>query len=107
MASTKTLIVKTKSTLLSALENPELLEEAIKECNRDLRNLYGTLKLAPCRSMKSSVTNTISILTGFRTQMKLLRRKVVSGYKKPHQNRANYASTRVKWEDIQSAFNNR
>lgn len=44
-------------------------------------------------------------MQGYRAQLKKLR-MTGAGYTNPHPNRVNYTSTRVKWEDVQSAFNN-
>lgn len=93
--------------LESAIENSELLEGVIKECNKDLRNLNATLKIATNRSMKSSLANTICMLNSFRTKMKFLRLKVGSGYKQCNANKKNYVSTRVNWVELESAFGSR
>lgn len=100
MVSLKTLVYKTQLALESATENNELSEGLIKECNKDLKNLHATLKVATNRSMKSSVANIISLLSGLRMKMKLLRFKVGSGYKEMN-------PTRIRWIDVKSAFESR
>lgn len=107
MVSIKSLVYKTKLALEEGIQRNELLEAAIKECNKDLRNLNGSLKIASSSSMKSSISSIICLLVSFRTKMKLLRLKEGSGYKRDNLNRGRYISTRIRWINLESAFKSR
>lgn len=100
-------VKKNKAALLSALDKPDQVEAAIRVCSQDLRRLSSMLRSATTVGKSHQLANSIILLGGFRTQMKSLRLKIGSGYKKPNPNRANYVSSRVKWEEQQSSFTSR
>lgn len=99
MVSLNQLVVKNKLALESAIENNNLVEEVLKECNKDLRKLYKILKCAPNMGVKRNVGNIVCHLKGTRSQMKILRNRVGSGLRQPNRN--------IQWIDVECAFDSR
>jgi len=74
MSFVQQLIEKSKVALLNATENPEFLEEDIKECSKSLKILNNELKVTNTVGRKNQAASAIALLTGFRIQMKMLRK---------------------------------
>lgn len=55
---------------------------------------------------KQHITSCVTLMQEFRSMMKSLR-KVGGEYKPSNPNRVNYTSSRVKWENVESAFTGR
>lgn len=93
---------KAKLALANAQDNRQLVEQNIKECSNDLRCLRKYLKRAQHIGQKQNCISGINLIQSYRNQLKQLKFASGAGY-----NRINWASKRISWEDVESAFDNR
>lgn len=100
--SIKDLVYKAKVALANAQDNRKLVEQNIKECSNDLRLIRQWLKRAQHIGEKQSYISGITLIQSYRNQLKQLKFAAGAGY-----NRINWASKRISWEDVESAFDNR
>lgn len=93
-----------KLAFIRAENNPELVAQSVKDCSKDLRVLRKALQRAKNIGEKNGIISAITLILSYRTQLKHIKLRAASN---PNSNRANWASSRVNWEDVQSAFSNR
>lgn len=84
-------------------DTSEDIEPAIKVCGRQIHSMNTALKSAKTIGEKQRITSCITLMKGFRTMLKSLRTVVGSGLG----SRNPKPSDRVKWVELESAFNSR
>lgn len=88
-------------------DNPGDIEPTIKDCGSYIRKMNAALGTARDVGKKQHITSCIALMQGFRSMLKSLRGAVGGGYQPTHPHRHSYASLRVKWVELESAFANR
>lgn len=86
-----------KSAFENAENNREHVIQSIKECSKQLIILRSILRYATNVGVKQSATSGIGLIQGYRTKLKVLNSTA----------RSRWASIRIRWEEIESAFSGR
>ncbi|GJQ82404.1 hypothetical protein Trydic_g11820 [Trypoxylus dichotomus] len=88
-------------------DEPTALQPEIKDCGKHIRQMNTALKASVATDKQQHIKNCLTEMPDTCSTMKSPRKVVDSGYKPSNPNRQNYASTRVKWVELESAFKNR
>lgn len=98
----KDLVNKAKVALANAQDNRKLVEQNIKACSNDLRRMRQCFKRAQHIGQKQSYISCINLIESYRNQIKRLKSSSGTRY-----SRINWASKRISWGDMESAFDDR